>query len=63
MDCTNFTAWAYADALGVTINSETTKQAAITRVHPGGTIIPPELKSGSSPSGVRAACVFSMPSG
>jgi len=30
VDCTNFTAFAYADALGITMNSDTQDQAAIT---------------------------------
>src|SRR5205823_8516771 len=43
IDCTNFTALAYADALGITINSDTTQQALITHNNPNGTIIPPSL--------------------
>ncbi|QEH36629.1 Pseudomonalisin precursor [Aquisphaera giovannonii] len=43
VDCTNFTAWAYADALGVTINSDTTQQALISASNPNGTVIPASL--------------------
>ncbi|MDG3007630.1 FG-GAP-like repeat-containing protein [Paludisphaera mucosa] len=43
VDCTNFTAWAYADALGVTIDSKTTDQAAISASTPGNTVIPASL--------------------
>ncbi|WP_165226236.1 protease pro-enzyme activation domain-containing protein [Aquisphaera insulae] len=43
VDCTNFTAWAYADALGVSINSDTGQQAAISASNPNGTVIPATL--------------------
>jgi len=43
VDCTNLTAWAYADALGVTINSDTPQQAAIRFSDPNGTVIPASL--------------------
>jgi kumamolisin len=43
VDCTNFTAWVYSRALGVTINSATGEQAKISPTDPNGTIIPKEL--------------------
>ena len=44
IDCTNFTAWAYADALGIVMNSDTAEQAKIRFSDPNGTVIPDGLK-------------------
>ncbi|MDR3633248.1 MAG: FG-GAP repeat protein [Isosphaeraceae bacterium] len=47
IDCTNFTALVYADALGITINSDTTQQALISQTNLNGTIIPTSLNNPS----------------
>ncbi len=43
IDCTSFTAYAYADALGITMTGDTTQQALISSTNPNGTIIPTSL--------------------
>ncbi len=43
IDCTDLTAYAYADALGITMNSDTTQQSLISPTDPNGTIIPQSL--------------------
>ncbi|WP_165071307.1 protease pro-enzyme activation domain-containing protein [Paludisphaera rhizosphaerae] len=43
VDCTNFTAWAYADALGVTIPAATDAQGAVSASDLDGVTIPASL--------------------
>ena len=43
IDCTNLTAYVYADALGIDMNSKTSEQALISPSDPNGTTIPGTL--------------------
>ena len=54
IDCTNFTAWAYADALGITMSSDTEQQALISSQNPNGTLIPKSLQGAVSISTITA---------
>ncbi len=43
IDCTNYTAYAYADALGISMNSDTATQALISPQDLQGTVIPTSM--------------------
>ena len=43
IDCTNYTAYAYADALGISMNSDTATQASISPEDLQGTVIPTSM--------------------
>jgi cell wall-associated NlpC family hydrolase len=54
IDCTNFTAWAYADALGIRMTGDTGQQALISPTNPNGTVIPNSLKGAVSISTITS---------